>query len=69
MGSLMAVGIEKISVYPGSMCLSMHELVAARGQSHKEICEDMMIDERSVIPPWEDVVTMAVNAASIIRFV
>jgi 3-hydroxy-3-methylglutaryl CoA synthase len=57
------VGIEKISVYPGSLALPMAELCAARGDSFSHIRDVMMIDERSVNVEWEDPVTMAVNAA------
>lgn len=56
-------GIEKISVYPGSMYIAMDELVAHRQQDVNEVVTNMMIDERSVNPPWEDPVTLAVNAA------
>jgi 3-hydroxy-3-methylglutaryl CoA synthase len=58
-----SVGIDKIRVYPGTMGLDMASLVSARGQSQDEICGAMMIYQRSVNPPWEDPVTMAVNAA------
>ena len=57
------VGIEKLRVYPASMALSMERLCAARNHDPANIREVMMIDERSVNPPWEDPVTMAVNAA------
>lgn len=56
-------GIEKMAVYPGSMYVRMDELVAHREQNVEEVVTNMMIDERSVNPPWEDPVTMAVNAA------
>ncbi|MBK8942191.1 MAG: hydroxymethylglutaryl-CoA synthase family protein [Polyangiaceae bacterium] len=59
----MRVGIEKIRVYPTSMALRMDRLCAARGHDLADIRDVMMIDERSVNPPWEDPVTMAVNAA------
>lgn len=57
------VGIEKMRVYPCSMALDMRTLVEARGGNVDEVCGDMMITQRSVNPPWEDPVTMAVNAA------
>ncbi|MBK6514497.1 MAG: hydroxymethylglutaryl-CoA synthase family protein [Polyangiaceae bacterium] len=59
----MRVGIEKIRVYPTSMALRMDRLCAARGHDLADIRDVMMVDERSVNPPWEDPVTMAVNAA------
>jgi 3-hydroxy-3-methylglutaryl CoA synthase len=57
------VGIEKIRAYPGSLALAMSDLCAARGHDLADIRDTMMIDERSLLAPWEDPVTMAVNAA------
>jgi 3-hydroxy-3-methylglutaryl CoA synthase len=57
------VGIEKLRVYPGSLALSMADLCKARGHDIGDIRDDMMVDERSLNVPWEDPVTMAVNAA------
>ena len=57
------VGIEKLRVYPGSLALSMADLCEARGHDIGDIRDDMMVDERSLNVPWEDPVTMAVNAA------
>jgi 3-hydroxy-3-methylglutaryl CoA synthase len=57
------IGIEKMRVYPCSMVLDMRTLVEARGGNVDQVCGDMMITQRSVNPPWEDPVTMAVNAA------
>jgi NAD(P)-dependent dehydrogenase (short-subunit alcohol dehydrogenase family) len=57
------VGIERARVYPCSLALSMADLCAARGHDPADIRDVMMIDERSVNPPFEDPVTMAVNAA------
>jgi 3-hydroxy-3-methylglutaryl CoA synthase len=59
----MSVGIEKLCVYPGSLALSMKALCEARGHDLANIRDSMMIDERSLNVPWEDPVTMAVNAA------
>jgi hydroxymethylglutaryl-CoA synthase len=56
------VGIEKLRVNPGTMAMDMRALVSARGASVDEVCGAMMIDARSVNPPWEDPVTLAVNA-------
>lgn len=60
----MKVGIEDIRVYPTTMSVSMRELVEARGGNVEEVCGAMMIDARSVNPPWEDPVTMAVQACN-----
>jgi 3-hydroxy-3-methylglutaryl CoA synthase len=58
---LAPVGIDKIRVYPCTLALDMRELVDARGANPAEVCGAMMIDQRSVNPPWEDPVTLAVN--------
>lgn len=57
------VGIEKIRVNPTTLALDMHELCDARGHDWADIRDVMMIAERGVCPPWEDPVTLAVNAA------
>ncbi len=57
------VGIEKLRAYPGSLALAMPALCAARGRDVADIRDTMMTDERSLNVPWEDPVTMAVNAA------
>ncbi len=57
------VGIEKIRVEPTSLALDMRELCAARGHDWADIRDVMMIEERGVCAPWEDPVTLAVNAA------
>jgi 3-hydroxy-3-methylglutaryl CoA synthase len=58
------VGIEKLRAYPGSLSLAMSALCDARGHDLADIRDVMMIDERSLNVPWEDPVTMAVNAAA-----
>jgi 3-hydroxy-3-methylglutaryl CoA synthase len=62
--ALNPVGIEKIGVWPGTLRLGMADLCAARGHDLAQVRDDMLIDERSVNPLWEDPVTMAVNAAN-----
>ncbi|HMA94637.1 MAG TPA: hydroxymethylglutaryl-CoA synthase [Polyangiaceae bacterium] len=57
------VGIEKLRVYPGSLALDIRTLCKARGMDAERTASDLMIDQRSVNPPWEDAVTMGVNAA------
>lgn len=59
----MKVGIDRISAWPASLALDMGALCDARGHDRANIRDVMMIDQRSVNPPWEDPVTMAVNAA------
>lgn len=58
-----SVGIDDLRVWPSTLALPMRELVAARGADPRQVVDQMMIDERSVNPPFEDPVTMAVNAA------
>lgn len=57
------VGIEKLHVYPTTLALSMDDLCRARGFDAEMVKRDFLVDERGVNPPWEDAVTMAVNAA------
>src|SRR5947209_6009049 len=45
------------------MALDMATLCAARSHDLAEIRDVMLIEQRSVNPPYEDPVTMAVNAA------
>src|SRR5262249_9967893 len=60
----MAVGIEKIGVYPCNLALSLPDLCRATGRAPAGVCGPMMLEERSLNPDWEDPVTMAVNAAN-----
>ncbi|MCC6877885.1 MAG: hydroxymethylglutaryl-CoA synthase family protein [Sandaracinaceae bacterium] len=62
----MKVGIDRIGAWPATLALDMKDLCEARGHDLADIRDVMMIDERSVNPPWEDPVTMAVNAAQTI---
>ncbi|MES2264401.1 MAG: hydroxymethylglutaryl-CoA synthase family protein [Pseudomonadota bacterium] len=57
------IGIEKISVYPSSLALELSELAQARGGDTKYIQESLMVVKRSLVPLWEDAVTLAVNSA------
>jgi len=59
-------GIDKIGVYPAQLAVSMERLCAARGEGLAAFRQRMLLDERSLNPPWEDPVTMAVNAADAI---
>lgn len=58
-----AYGIEDIAVYPGTMALDIAELCRNRGTDFDDVQRTLMTDQRSLIPPFEDTVTMAVNAA------
>ena len=57
------LGIEKLRVYPASLSLDLRSLCEARGMDADKVLADLMIHERSLNPPWEDAVTMGVNAA------
>jgi hydroxymethylglutaryl-CoA synthase len=59
----MAIGIEKLGVYPCALSLDIQDLCAARGLDAHNFCGRLFCDERSVMGPFEDVVTLAVNAA------
>jgi hydroxymethylglutaryl-CoA synthase len=59
----MHVGIEKINLYPGRLCLDFSELARVRGTDLDYVKNRLMCESRSVFPPWEDAVSMAVNAA------
>lgn len=56
-------GIEKISVYPTALQLNLEDLANARGYDVEHMRKELMVKNRGVNPPWEDPVTMAVNAA------
>ena len=56
-------GIEKISVYPTALQLDLEVLANARCYSVEHMRKELMVEKRGVNPPWEDSVTMAVNAA------
>jgi len=59
----MAIGIEKINVYAGSLVLDIEKLAVARGRDVKFFKEELMLDSKSQLVDYEDVITMAVNAA------
>ncbi len=57
------VGIEKICAYPCGAQLDFRQLAEARGEDPDHPTELLMMDRRGVNPCYEDLVTMAVNAA------
>jgi hydroxymethylglutaryl-CoA synthase len=59
----MGVGIERLALYPGQFSLDLAELALVRGLDPEYVRTELMCDERTVVPPWEDAVTLAVNAA------
>lgn len=64
MGQRGAYGIEKIAIWPASMALDIEALCQDRGTDYATVARSLNTVQRSVCPPWEDTVTMAVNAAS-----
>ncbi|GAB1646576.1 hydroxymethylglutaryl-CoA synthase family protein [Krasilnikovia sp. MM14-A1259] len=59
----MTFGIERIRVHPSTLTLRFEDLCAARGHHPAETLGHLLVRERSVMPAWEDPVTMATNAA------
>jgi len=58
-----AVGIDKLALYAGQLSLDLEMLATERGESAAYVRDELMAAQRSVYPPWEDAVTLAVNAA------
>jgi 3-hydroxy-3-methylglutaryl CoA synthase len=58
----MRVGIDDLNVDGGTVCIDTSALAAARGLSDRDV-RSVGFERRSVIPPNEDAVTLAVNAA------
>jgi 3-hydroxy-3-methylglutaryl CoA synthase len=56
------VGIDDLNIYAGRLSIDFSEIVAARGISDKEY-QNVRFSRRSVVPTFEDPVTLAVNAA------
>ena len=59
----MGIGIEKINIYAGSLVLDIEKLAIARNRDVKFFKEELMLDSKSQNVDYEDVITMAVNAA------
>lgn len=59
----MRLGIDRIGVWPTTLALDVGRLADARGRDRDEVRRAYLADERALSPPWEDPVTMAVNAA------
>jgi 3-hydroxy-3-methylglutaryl CoA synthase len=59
----MDIGIEKLGVYPCALSLDIGDLCEARGLDAANFRGRLFCEERSVMGPFEDVITMAVNAA------
>lgn len=59
----MVVGIEKINLYGGQLYLEFADLAKAKGEDWNYLSTNVMCDQRSLYPAFEDAVTLAVNAA------
>lgn len=59
----MKVGIEKINIYAGSLKLDIEKLAIKRERDVNYFKEELMIYEKSQNVDFEDVITLAVNAA------
>jgi hydroxymethylglutaryl-CoA synthase len=61
----MRVGVEKLNLYGGRAYLTIADLASARGGSLDQLEQRQMVpyEARAIIPPYEDTVTLAVNAA------
>ena len=57
------IGIEKLNLYGGSAFLDQEKLALARGLDPEKVVKDFLIDTRTVIPAFEDTITMGANAA------
>lgn len=59
----MSYGIEKINLYTGSLVLDLADLAACRGKNADFFKNDLLLEQKSHNVDYEDVITMAVNAA------
>jgi 3-hydroxy-3-methylglutaryl CoA synthase len=59
----MNIGIDKLGFYPCTLSLDIRLLCEQRGFDADNFVRRFHCDERSVVGPYEDVVTLAVNAA------
>ena len=57
------IGIEKIHAWTSGLSLDLRTLARTRGVDPERTCGDLLVEQRSVAPSWEDAVTLAVNAA------
>jgi hydroxymethylglutaryl-CoA synthase len=59
----MRCGIEKMNVYTGSLVLDLADLALSREKDVHYFKNDLLLDKKSHNTDYEDVITMAVNAA------
>ena len=56
------VGIDNLNVYASTLSIEFAEIISTRSISHKDL-QNVGFTRRSVVPAFEDPVTLAVNAA------
>ncbi|MEM9005302.1 MAG: hydroxymethylglutaryl-CoA synthase [Cyanobacteria bacterium P01_F01_bin.86] len=59
---MMKVGIDDLNIYGSTLSIDISEIKSARGFTDKEF-NKIRFDRRSVIPTYEDSVTLGINAA------
>lgn len=57
------VGIDRIGIWPTTLALSIADVCRARGLDEDNFVRRFHCHERALVGPFEDVITMAVNAA------
>jgi hydroxymethylglutaryl-CoA synthase len=57
------IGIDKLNFYPCALRMDIGELCRARQLDADNFCRRLYCEERAVVGPYEDVLTLAVNAA------
>ncbi len=57
------IGIERINLYGGSMSLDLRTLAKARGKDPDKDVSELLMNRRTLLPPWEDIISIAANAA------
>jgi hydroxymethylglutaryl-CoA synthase len=60
----MSVGIERLAVYVPAYALRLEDLAAARGVAPEKYRDGLGLREMAVVPPCEDVVTLAATAGA-----
>lgn len=58
----LVVGIDDLNLYAGTLAVNFSEIASARNISNKDL-HNIRFTRRSVLPPYEDPITLAVNAA------
>ncbi len=59
----MSVGIDDLSLYASALALDFRALLGVRRNVEESDWQNIGFHRRTVLPPWEDAVTLAVNAA------